>query len=140
MPLFRRDDPDAAMRHCLDALNALVDGAREHAPTWDDDIWQARARRRVEDAGAGVFLWGFLDKLASKDVSDRRTRANMVGHALALTFDHETATAVASSLPADPRGVGMVLFTDGQKAAREYMRGDNTFALHELIGLLNLKT
>ena len=119
MPLFRKDDHNAAMRHCLEALTALVDGAREHAPTWDDDIWQARVRRRLVDAGAGVFLWGFLDKLASKDVSDWRTRANVVEHALARTFDHETATAVASSLPVEPRdrGLGRGLFTDGQQAA-----------------------
>ncbi len=84
-------------------------------------------------------MWGFLDKLASKDVSNRRTRANVVKHALARTFDHETATAVDSSLPAERRGFEWLLFTDGQKAAREYMRGDNIFALHELIGLLNLR-
>ena len=94
MSLFRRDDHNAAMRRCLDALTSLMDDARKHARPLDDDDWQALVRRGLETGGAGVFLWGFLEVLAAKDVRTWEIRANVIGRSFDRTFGHETARAV----------------------------------------------
>ena len=142
MRLFRRDDHNAAMRRCLDALTSLMDDARKpsvrHARPLDDDDWQALVRRGLETGGAGVFLWGFLEVLAAKDVRTWEIRANVIGRSFDRTFGHETARAVFDDLPSSRHGVGTSLFIDGQKAGRRYLKGDSTGALYSLIGLLRL--